>query len=75
MTPRYATPPQPVPANPRVAVRDTVIPRGGGTDGQSPVLIARGTPIVYNVSGLYRQKDIYGPTLKNSDLANRTLSA
>ncbi|KAB5583416.1 cytochrome P450 [Coniochaeta sp. 2T2.1] len=51
----------PVPVNSRVAVRDTVIPTGGGPDGNSPVLITQGTPIVYNVSGLHRREDIYGP--------------
>ncbi|KAB5585708.1 cytochrome P450 [Coniochaeta sp. 2T2.1] len=51
----------PVPVNSRVAVRDTVIPTGGGPDGKSPVLITQGTPIVYNVSGLHRREDIYGP--------------
>ncbi len=50
----------PVPVNSRVAVRDTVIPRGGGADGQSPVLITQGTPIVYNVSGLHLREDIFG---------------
>ena len=51
----------PVPVNSRVAVRDTVVPAGGGRDGKSPVLITEGTPIVYNVSGLHRREDIYGP--------------
>ncbi|KAJ9133787.1 Cytochrome P450 [Coniochaeta hoffmannii] len=50
----------PVPLNSRVAVRDTVIPRGGGPEGKSPILVKEGMPIVYNVSGLHRRNDIYG---------------
>lgn len=34
----------------RVAIRDTILPLGGGPDQKSPVFVARGTP-VYLVSG------------------------
>ncbi|KAI5460917.1 cytochrome P450 [Mariannaea sp. PMI_226] len=51
----------PVPVNSRVAVRDTVIPRGGGPDGKSALFVPKGMPVVYNVYGLHRREDIYGP--------------
>jgi cytochrome P450 len=41
-------------------VTDTVLPRGGGADGTSPVLVTAGTPVVYNIHGLHRRRDIYG---------------
>lgn len=38
-----------VPMNSRSAVVDTVLPVGGGPDGQSPILIKKGTDIGYSV--------------------------
>ncbi|KAH8898479.1 cytochrome P450 [Thozetella sp. PMI_491] len=51
----------PVPVNSRVANSDTVIPYGGGPDGKSPVLVPEGMPVIYNVYGLHRREDIFGP--------------
>lgn len=39
-----------VPVNSRGAVRDTVLPTGGGPDGQSPILIKKGQDVSYSVS-------------------------
>lgn len=36
-----------IPANSRVAVRDTTLPRGGGSDGTSPVYVPKGTQVAY----------------------------
>ncbi|KDN71804.1 putative cytochrome P450 [Colletotrichum sublineola] len=50
-----------VPANTRIAITDTVLPRGGGPDGKSPVYVAKGTAAGWSVWALHRRKDIYGP--------------
>ncbi|KAL2690043.1 hypothetical protein Neosp_004111 [[Neocosmospora] mangrovei] len=50
-----------IPTNARVAVRDTTIPRGGGADGQSPLLIPRGTAMFYNVYAMHRSEAVFGP--------------
>ncbi len=49
-----------VPLNGRVAVRDTVLPRGGGPDGLSPVMVKKGQNVAYSVYALHRRTDIYG---------------
>ncbi|KAJ5717048.1 hypothetical protein N7488_002694 [Penicillium malachiteum] len=50
-----------VPRNDRQAVRDTVLPLGGGKDGLSPIFVPKGTLVVYNLYAMHRRKDIYGP--------------
>lgn len=49
-----------VPMNGRMAMRDTVIPRGGGPDGQSALFVPKGTVVGYNVYVMHRREDIYG---------------
>ncbi|GLA82821.1 hypothetical protein AtubIFM56815_007011 [Aspergillus tubingensis] len=49
-----------VPVNGRIALRDTVLPKGGGKDGRSPVFMPEGSTIEYNVYAMHRRKDIYG---------------
>ena len=44
----------------RVAVRDTILPVGGGPDKKSPVFVPRGTPVVSNNWSLNKDKDIWG---------------
>ncbi|KAL8798622.1 MAG: hypothetical protein Q9182_006516 [Xanthomendoza sp. 2 TL-2023] len=51
----------PVPLNFRTSVRDTTLPFGGGSDGQSPVLVSAGTLVYYHVYSMHRQECIYGP--------------
>ncbi|KAH7067508.1 putative cytochrome P450 alkane hydroxylase [Paraphoma chrysanthemicola] len=50
-----------VPRNERMAVRDTVLPLGGGKDGLHPVFVSKGTLVCYNLYAMHRRKDIYGP--------------
>ena len=44
----------------RVAVRDTVLPRGGGPDGTQPLAISKGTFCAFPPYLLHRRKDIWG---------------
>ncbi|KAH3917960.1 hypothetical protein HBH56_047170 [Parastagonospora nodorum] len=50
-----------VPRNSRMAIRDTVLPLGGGPDGLQPVFVPKGTHASYNLYAMHRRKDIYGP--------------
>ncbi|KAI0128322.1 cytochrome P450 [Xylariales sp. AK1849] len=50
----------PVPSNARDAARDTVLPTGGGADGKSPIFVAKGTALRYQVWSMHRRKDLYG---------------
>ncbi|KAK9355479.1 cytochrome P450 [Lipomyces doorenjongii] len=49
-----------VPQNNRYAVRDTVLPVGGGPDGKSPILIRKREKVTYSVYVMQRRKDFYG---------------
>lgn len=44
----------------RTAVRDTILPLGGGSDGRSPLFIEQGTVVALNLWGLNHDKDIWG---------------
>jgi cytochrome P450 monooxygenase len=44
----------------RIAVRDTILPVGGGLDQKSPVFVARGTPVVLGTWSMNHAKDIWG---------------
>jgi cytochrome P450 len=50
-----------VPANTREAIRDTVLPLGGGPDGQSPLFVKKGTQIYYSVYSMHRREEFFGP--------------
>lgn len=45
----------------RTATRDTILPKGGGVDGQSPLFVPKGFACRYSVYSMQRRKDIYGP--------------
>jgi len=47
-----------VPSNFRIATKDTVLPRGGGPDGQSKVFIPAGNSVELSLHILHRRKDI-----------------
>jgi cytochrome P450 len=49
-----------IPINTRVAAVDTVLPRGGGPDGKSPVFVSAGTPVTLHTYALHRREDIWG---------------
>lgn len=44
----------------RVAIRDTVLPRGGGPDGGSPIAVPRNSTIQLGIYLAHRRKDIWG---------------
>jgi len=50
-----------VPRNEREAIRDTVLPLGGGKDGFSPIFVPKGTLVSYSLYALHRRADFYGP--------------
>ncbi|KAI9648975.1 hypothetical protein NHQ30_001541 [Ciborinia camelliae] len=49
-----------VPTTSRVASRDTILPRGGGPDEKSPIMVKKGCGIIWSSYVLHRRKDIYG---------------
>ncbi|EXJ80241.1 hypothetical protein A1O1_08383 [Capronia coronata CBS 617.96] len=50
-----------VPGNSREAVRDTILPLGGGPDGRSPALVRKGEIVAYSPWAMHRREDFYGP--------------
>ncbi|CAG8393327.1 unnamed protein product [Penicillium salamii] len=54
----------PVPANFRVATKDTSLPVGGGEDGHSPIFIHKGQHVVYSVFAMHRRPDMWGEDAK-----------
>lgn len=49
-----------VPVNTRTVQRTTVLPRGGGADGSSPVLVRKGDNVAFCIYAMHRRKDLYG---------------
>jgi cytochrome P450 len=49
-----------VPGNGRTALVDTTLPVGGGPDGKSPIFIAAGQQVNYQVGVMHRRKDLFG---------------
>ncbi|KAF2127841.1 cytochrome P450 family protein [Dothidotthia symphoricarpi CBS 119687] len=49
-----------VPANSREALTDTILPRGGGPDGTSPVLVPKGSYVNYYTHAMHHRTDVYG---------------
>jgi cytochrome P450 len=50
----------PVPLNNREAIKTTVLPTGGGPDGNSPMLVRKGELVVFSQYVNSRRKNIYG---------------
>ncbi|KAI8961471.1 cytochrome P450 monooxygenase [Daldinia sp. FL1419] len=50
----------PLPLISRTALRDTVLPAGGGSDGTSPILVPKGMIVLYSSYCIHRRPDIYG---------------
>lgn len=49
-----------IPVNSRQCVKDCILPRGGGRDGQSPVFIEKGMEIRYSIFVMHLDKEIWG---------------
>ncbi|ANB15119.1 Dit2p [Sugiyamaella lignohabitans] len=49
-----------VPSNSRMAIADTILPRGGGEDESSPVFVKKGTTVSYVVYVMQRTKKYWG---------------
>ena len=49
-----------VPGNGRMALQDTVLPLGGGEDGQSALFVPKGRMVGWDIYAMQRRKDIYG---------------
>ncbi|OAA53167.1 cytochrome P450 monooxygenase CYP52X1 [Cordyceps fumosorosea ARSEF 2679] len=49
-----------VPMNGRSAVKDTVLPVGGGPDGRSPILVRKGQDVGYSVHVMHHRTDLWG---------------
>ena len=50
-----------VPANSRLAIRDTVLPVGGGPAQDAPLFVPKGTIFVYHPFSMHRRQDFFGP--------------
>lgn len=44
----------------RVALKDVILPKGGGDDGKSPVFAAAGTLVIFHFLALHKRKDLWG---------------
>ena len=49
-----------VPGNSRQAIRDTVLPLGGGPDQKSPILVKKGQVVAYQPWSMHRRFDYWG---------------
>lgn len=49
-----------VPNNSREALEDTILPCGGGKDGQSPMLVRKGWIMHWSLWAMHRRKDLFG---------------
>lgn len=56
-----------VPSNSREALKDTILPRGGGPHGTSPVFIPKGAYVTYHPYSMHRRHDIYGADADESN--------
>ena len=52
-----------VPGNSREAIRDTILPLGGGVDGKAPVLVKKGEVVAYSPWSSKSSEDHYHHTL------------
>ncbi|KAA8906000.1 putative cytochrome P450 family protein [Sphaerosporella brunnea] len=49
-----------VPWSNRIALRNTILPVGGGPDQSSPIFVAKGAMVSYSLFSMHRRKDIWG---------------
>ncbi|ESZ92114.1 hypothetical protein SBOR_7493 [Sclerotinia borealis F-4128] len=50
----------PVPINDRTCNEDTILPRGGGSDGTQPMFCPAGSRVLYSTYAMQYRKDIWG---------------
>ncbi|KAF2792456.1 putative cytochrome P450 alkane hydroxylase [Melanomma pulvis-pyrius CBS 109.77] len=50
-----------VPTNSRQAVKDTLLPHGGGPDATAPLFVPKGAVVAWLSRAMHRREDIYGP--------------
>ena len=50
----------PIPLNAREALRDTILPVGGGEYGNDPCVVRKGTVVKYSAYVMHRREDIWG---------------
>lgn len=50
----------PVVTNMRVAAKDLVLPKGGGSDGQHPLFVPQGTAVRWSLYSFHRRRDHFG---------------
>lgn len=46
--------------NARFASKNTTLPLGGGSDGQSPLFIPKGRMVLWSTYSMHRRRDLYG---------------
>lgn len=51
----------------RTALRDTILPSGGGLDGSAPILVTAGAITINSIYTLHRQTAIFGDNLETFD--------
>ncbi|KAM0390385.1 hypothetical protein ACHAQC_007554 [Fusarium culmorum] len=51
----------PAPLNNRRATKDVVLPRGGGPQGDSPILVREGDEVTFHLHTLNRREEYFGP--------------
>jgi cytochrome P450 len=49
-----------VPINTRSTTKTTLLPKGGGSDGESPVLVPRKAGITFSPYHMHRRKELFG---------------
>ncbi|KAK4227050.1 putative cytochrome P450 [Podospora fimiseda] len=49
-----------IPLNERVAIRDTVLPRGGGLNGDEPMFVPQGQQVLIPTYAMTRREDLWG---------------
>lgn len=50
----------PLPLNQRTATKDTTLPRGGGSDGQSQIAVRKGHVVLFSLYLTHRRTDLWG---------------
>ncbi|KAL8895219.1 MAG: hypothetical protein Q9207_008256 [Kuettlingeria erythrocarpa] len=45
----------------RIALKDVVLPEGGGEDRKSPILVTAGTLVIFHLFAMHKRPDLWGP--------------